>query len=65
LADAQARLSLRQALHEISGAVGDLAPELLTLDRETMALDTALCWIAAADQGGAVRHAARLLTIPR
>jgi len=47
-ADAQARLSLRQALHEISGAMGELAPELLTLDRETMALNTALCWIDAA-----------------
>jgi DNA-binding SARP family transcriptional activator/TolB-like protein/cytochrome c-type biogenesis protein CcmH/NrfG len=47
-AEAQARLSLRQALHEISGAMGELAPELLTLDRETMTLNTALCWIDAA-----------------
>jgi len=45
--DAQARSSFRQALHELSLAVGPLADELISADRETVKLNANLCWIDA------------------
>lgn len=44
---AQARTSFRQALREISAAFGPLADELIIGDRETLRLNTSLCWIDA------------------
>lgn len=44
---AQARTSFRQALREISTAFGPLAGELILGDRETLRLNTSLCWIDA------------------
>jgi DNA-binding SARP family transcriptional activator/TolB-like protein/Flp pilus assembly protein TadD len=46
--DAQARTSLRQALHELSLAMNGLAPELMQMDRESVKLNLAACWIDAA-----------------
>jgi DNA-binding SARP family transcriptional activator/TolB-like protein len=46
--DAQARSSFRQALHEVCRAMGSLADELISADRETVKLNPALCWIDAA-----------------
>jgi DNA-binding SARP family transcriptional activator/Tfp pilus assembly protein PilF len=46
--DAQARSSFRQALHELFLAMGPLANELLSADRETVKLNANLCWIDAA-----------------
>jgi DNA-binding SARP family transcriptional activator/Tfp pilus assembly protein PilF len=45
--DAQARSSLRHALHELSLAMGPLADELISADRETVKLDGNVCWIDA------------------
>jgi DNA-binding SARP family transcriptional activator len=45
--DAQARSSFRQALHELSLAIGPLADELISADRETVKLNANLCWIDA------------------
>jgi DNA-binding SARP family transcriptional activator/Tfp pilus assembly protein PilF len=45
--DAQARSSFRQALHELLLAMGPLANELISADRETVKLNTNLCWIDA------------------
>src|SRR3954451_10021827 len=45
--DAQARVSLRQALLDIGRAMGSLRPELLDLDRDTIRLRTDRCWIDA------------------
>jgi DNA-binding SARP family transcriptional activator/Tfp pilus assembly protein PilF len=45
--DAQARSSFRQALHELSLAMGPLWNELISSDRETLKLNSNLCWIDA------------------
>jgi DNA-binding SARP family transcriptional activator len=45
--DHQSRNSLRQALWELSGAMGSLADELITVDRETVKLESGPCWIDA------------------
>src|SRR4051795_5049215 len=45
--DAQARSSFRQALHELSLAMGPLWNELISSDRETLKLNANLCWIDA------------------
>src|SRR5215471_6239519 len=45
--DAQARSSFRQALHELLLAMGPLAPELISADRETIKLNANLCWLDA------------------
>src|SRR5262245_23984741 len=47
VAENQARTSLRQALHEITRAMGPLAHELLKIDRDSVCLNTNLCWIDA------------------
>jgi DNA-binding SARP family transcriptional activator/Tfp pilus assembly protein PilF len=46
--DVQARSSFRQALHELLLAMGPLADELISADRETIKLNANLCWIDAA-----------------
>jgi DNA-binding SARP family transcriptional activator/Flp pilus assembly protein TadD len=46
--DVQARSSFRQALHELLFAMGPLADELISADRETVKLNANLCWIDAA-----------------
>jgi DNA-binding SARP family transcriptional activator/TolB-like protein/Flp pilus assembly protein TadD len=46
--DAHARTSFRQALRELTAAMGPLADELISTDRETVRLNDALCWIDAA-----------------
>jgi DNA-binding SARP family transcriptional activator/TolB-like protein len=45
--DFQARASFRQAFRELTVALGPLADELISSDRETVRLDTNLCWIDA------------------
>jgi DNA-binding SARP family transcriptional activator/Tfp pilus assembly protein PilF len=45
--DEQARKSFRQSLRELMGAMGSLATELISANRETIRLDTNLCWIDA------------------
>jgi len=45
--DFQARASFRQAFRELVVAFGPHAKELLSADREAIALDTRLCWIDA------------------
>ena len=45
--DLQARTSLRQSLRELALAMGKLADELITVDRETVRINTTLCWIDA------------------
>ena len=45
--DAQARSSFRGALHELSLAMGPLANELISADRETVRLTAKVCWIDA------------------
>jgi DNA-binding SARP family transcriptional activator/Tfp pilus assembly protein PilF len=45
--DAQARKSLRQSLCELASAMGPLAHELVSMDRETVRIDSSLCWIDA------------------
>ena len=45
--DFQARASFRQAFRELVVAFGPLADELISADRETIALKTAVCWIDA------------------
>src|SRR5262249_2752338 len=45
--DDQARKSFRQSLCELTGAMGPLASELITANRETIRLNGALCWIDA------------------
>lgn len=45
--DSQARKSFRQSLCELTGAMGPLASELITANRETIRLNSALCWIDA------------------
>lgn len=44
----QARASFRQAVRELVVAFGPLASELIHCDRETISLNTGLCWIDAA-----------------
>jgi DNA-binding SARP family transcriptional activator/Tfp pilus assembly protein PilF len=46
--DAQARSSFRQALRELLVAMGPLADELISADRETVKLNASVCWIDAA-----------------
>ena len=46
--EAQARSSFRQALHEVCSAMGALADELISADRDTIKLNTDVCWIDAA-----------------
>jgi DNA-binding SARP family transcriptional activator/Tfp pilus assembly protein PilF len=46
--DAQARKSFRQSLRELVAAMGPLAGELLSTDRETVLIDNTLCWIDVA-----------------
>jgi len=43
----QARASLRQAFRELTLAFGPLAGELLSIDRNTIRLNTGACWIDA------------------
>jgi DNA-binding SARP family transcriptional activator/TolB-like protein len=45
--DRQARTSLRQALREISTAMGPYADQLISADLDTVRLDSRLCWIDA------------------
>lgn len=45
--DRQARSSLRQALLELSAAMGPLAGELISADVDTVRLEPRLCWIDA------------------
>lgn len=45
--DDQARKSLRQSLREVTRAMGPLATELISANRETIRLDSDLCWIDA------------------
>lgn len=45
--DFQGRASFRQAFRELMVAFGPLAEELIASDRETIRLDTSLCWIDA------------------
>lgn len=45
--DAQARTSFRQALREVTFALGPLAPELVLANRDTVRFETSLCWIDA------------------
>jgi DNA-binding SARP family transcriptional activator len=45
--DFQARASFRQAFRELTVAFGSLANDLLLADRDTVRLDTAVCWIDA------------------
>ncbi len=47
VSDRQARNSLRQALWELSTAMGPLADELITGDRDTVKVELGLCWIDA------------------
>ena len=56
--DAQARLSLRQALTELKSAVNSKVPELIEIDRETVRLDAGACWVDALANPD---HAERLL----
>jgi DNA-binding SARP family transcriptional activator len=43
----QARTSFRQTVNELRAAFGPFAPELISLDRETIRLNTDACWIDA------------------
>jgi len=43
----QARKSLRQSLRELVSAMGSLATELISANRETVSFDTSQCWIDA------------------
>jgi DNA-binding SARP family transcriptional activator/cytochrome c-type biogenesis protein CcmH/NrfG len=43
----QARASFRQAYRELVVALGSLAKELISADRESIVLDTSACWIDA------------------
>ena len=45
--DEQARKSFRQSLRELKKVMGPLASELITANRETVRLNTALCWVDA------------------
>lgn len=45
--DHQARTSFRQALRELSAAMGALADELIGGDRDSVRLDADLCWVDA------------------
>jgi DNA-binding SARP family transcriptional activator len=45
--DAQAKKSFRQSLRELIGSMGDLAGELMSVNRETLRLNVNLCWIDA------------------
>jgi DNA-binding SARP family transcriptional activator/Tfp pilus assembly protein PilF len=45
--EAQARTSFRQALRELSAAMGTLAEELISTDRDTIRLNASVCWIDA------------------
>jgi DNA-binding SARP family transcriptional activator len=45
--DHQARKSFRQSLRELMRAMGPLAAELISANRETVRLDAGLCWIDA------------------
>jgi DNA-binding SARP family transcriptional activator len=47
VADHQARNSLRQALWELSTALGSLGDSLISGDRDTVTLEASLCWIDA------------------
>jgi DNA-binding SARP family transcriptional activator/TolB-like protein len=47
--DAQAATSCRQALRELTRAMGPLARELIRGERTTISLDPAACWIDALD----------------
>jgi DNA-binding SARP family transcriptional activator len=46
--EAQARASLRQALHELGGSLGDLADDLLVIDKQSARIDPQACWVDAA-----------------
>jgi DNA-binding SARP family transcriptional activator/Tfp pilus assembly protein PilF len=43
--DEQAKKSLRQSLRELIRAMGPLAGELISVNRETLRVDTNVCWI--------------------
>jgi DNA-binding SARP family transcriptional activator/tetratricopeptide (TPR) repeat protein len=45
--DAQAATSFRQALRELSQAMGPLAQELIAGERSTVSLDATFCWVDA------------------
>src|SRR5947207_13293527 len=45
--DAQSRTSFRQALRELSAALGTMMHELISADRETIMLNAGPCWIDA------------------
>src|SRR4029077_15283684 len=45
--DFQARASFRQSYRELVVAFGQLAKELISADRETIVLNTSVCWIDA------------------
>jgi len=44
-ADAQARMSLRQALSELNGVVNRHVPGLVEIDRDSVRLDVRKCWV--------------------
>jgi DNA-binding SARP family transcriptional activator/TolB-like protein/Tfp pilus assembly protein PilF len=58
--DVQARSSFRGALHELLSALGSLADELIAVDRETVKLNSNLCWIDATAMLAPVPAAAHL-----
>ncbi len=47
--DAQAATSFRQALRELSQAMGPLASEMIGGQRNSVSLDTSFCWVDAHD----------------
>ena len=66
--DFQARASFRQAFRELIVALGPLADELIPSDRETVSLNTDLCWVdalavLAPDLPRRIRIAADLATL--
>ncbi len=56
--DVQARMSLRHALSELNSLINGRVPNLIEIDRESVRLNTQLCWI---DAFAAPDHAERLL----
>jgi TolB-like protein len=56
--DARARMSLRHALSELKRLVNGRVPNLIEIDRQTVRLNTELCWI---DAVASTDHFGRLL----
>ena len=64
-ADAQRRGSLRQALHELQGALGEIAGSLLRTDRETVQLRSDAVWVDALQVGRATAERPEALDLMR